>query len=171
MGKIFLYNELYKLKLELDQWINRNKQLSIGITGMFANPIHSGHIKLLAESYELSNVLIVALNNDDAAVRKHGYSFMDFGNRASIISSLLYVDYVIENPFDTMVELLDKLPVNLYLKGGDVTLDNLLTAEKEVCTRKNIKILDNIGGTKVASSRDFLYNYIQWFEQNITGKV
>jgi cytidyltransferase-like protein len=158
MKRIFLYNEINEL---IDE-INKYPSINWGLTGMHANPIHKGHIDLLADTHAKTGALIVALNNDESSIRKHGYSFMSFENRAAILSSIAYVDYVIENPFDTTQALLSALPINVYLKGGDVDETNLHPGEAAICKGKNIKIIYGMGGSKTASSSNFLNNYYAW---------
>lgn len=158
MKNLYSRNEINELIDEIDRY----KWVNWGITGMHANPIHKGHIELLIDAHCKTEALIVALNSDEASVRKHGYSFMPFGHRAAVLRSITYVDYVVENPYDTMEELLSQLPIKLYLKGGDINETNLHAGEKAICQAKGIEIIYNVGGKKSASSRDFLEDYYQY---------
>jgi len=56
------------------------------------DPIHYGHIKYLAEAKKLGDKLIVGVNSDEWLTRKKGKPFMKFLDRASIVSSIRYVD-------------------------------------------------------------------------------
>ena len=68
----------------------------IGITSMYANPIHPGHIDCLRLSKELVDELWVIVNNDYQAKLKRGVdSFQDEQYRKQVIDSIRYVDQTI----------------------------------------------------------------------------
>ena len=71
------------------------------VSGGF-DPIHSGHIEYLKSAKEFGDKLIVALNSDKWLERKKGKFFMPFLERSSIISSIMYVDEVIDFDDDHM---------------------------------------------------------------------
>jgi cytidyltransferase-like protein len=65
-----------------------------GITSMYANPIHPGHIECLMLSKELVDELWVIVNNDKQAELKRGVpSFQDEQYRKTVVESIRYVDY------------------------------------------------------------------------------
>lgn len=161
MNNTLYYDELSRLGLVITDTATKHP-VKIGLTGGFFSVLHSGHINLFEHAKHYCNFLIVAVNNDTAAIRKSGYSFMPFRERSTIISSLKYVDLVIENPFDTMEEIINRVRPHVYLKGGDVNKTNLCEAEKEACLDVNCEILFNIGGEKTASSSEFLEDYYQF---------
>lgn len=159
MKKIYRYAELDDLVNELSRW---RDLYDIGITGLHGQPIHAGHIDLIEDANKQCGILIVALNSDESSIRKSGYSFMLWHHRSRILASLSTVDFIIENPYDTMIELLDQLPAKRYFKGGDVNESNLLQSEKDACLANGIEIVYGTGGEKVASSRDILKDYKEY---------
>ena len=64
------------------------------VTGGF-DPLHSGHIEYFKAARELGDKLIVGVNSDIWLARKKGRSFMPWEERATIVSSIQYVDRVI----------------------------------------------------------------------------
>jgi cytidyltransferase-like protein len=65
-----------------------------GITSMYGNPIHPGHIECLILSKELVDELWVIVNNDKQAELKRGIpSFQDEEYRKVVIESIRYVDH------------------------------------------------------------------------------
>ena len=110
--------------------------------------IHVGHIRYLKEAKEKGDVLVVALNSDPS-VRKlkgKGRPVLNQKERAEIISSFYFVDYV------TFFDELNVSPVLLFLKpdvhakGSDYTVDTV--PERETVKKYGGKIAIT-GGTKV----------------------
>ena len=67
-----------------------------GITSMYANPIHPGHIECLQLSKELVDELWVIINNDKQAELKRGVpSFQNEKFRMDVVAAIKYVDRVI----------------------------------------------------------------------------
>ena len=58
----------------------------IMVSGGF-DPIHIGHVRMILEAAEHGDVVVVA-NSDDWLMRKKGYIFMPWTERAEIISSI-----------------------------------------------------------------------------------
>ena len=62
--------------------------MTLGITSMYANPIHPGHIECLELSKNYCDVLWVIVNNDKQAKLKRGKeSFQNENYRKTIIKS------------------------------------------------------------------------------------
>ena len=71
----------------------RNK--TVMVSGGF-DPVHVGHVRMIREASEWGDV-IVAINSDDWLIRKKGYVFMPWEERAEIIGNIKGVDGVIDN--------------------------------------------------------------------------
>lgn len=168
MKKVYTYNELNELLDELARW---RDLYDVGITGIHGQPIHAGHIDLLREANKKCGILIVALNSDESSRCKSGYCFLPFEHRAAVLESCVYVDFVIENPNNSMCEILQKLPAKRYFKGGDITEENIYKGEKDACLTRGIEIVYGVGGKKTASSSNFLFDYVKWYEQNRIGTI
>lgn len=128
----------------------------IAVSGGF-DPLHSGHIDYLDEASSYGKVLVF-LNTDAWLVRKKGYKFMGFQERAKILRSIKYVHDVVaaDDEDDTVIKSLEKYQPDYFAKGGDRTRAN--TPELAICLKHDIEILFEIGGNKVQSSSDLVRN-------------
>lgn len=128
----------------------------ICVSGGF-DPIHKGHVRLFKEAVEYG-WLTVILNSDDWLMRKKGYVFMPWNDRREILKAMIDVDSIepVDDSDGTVCEALERLRPGFFANGGDRTSDN--TPELELCKRLNIVPLFNMGGGKVASSRELLRN-------------
>ena len=126
----------------------------IALSGGF-DPIHSGHIRMIQEASQFGDVIII-LNSDEWLMRKKGYIFMTWRERAEILSSIKGVKRVIpvDDLDNTVCKALEELQPDYFGNGGDRTDKN--TPEKEVCERLEIEMIWNLGGGKIQSSSDLV---------------
>jgi cytidyltransferase-like protein len=137
-----------------------------GITSMYGNPIHPGHIECLMLSKELVDELWVIVNNDKQAELKRGVpSFQNEQYRKTIIESIRYVDHV-EVAIDkddsvcetiqllyNKIKSLDPESEIIFTKGGDRFANEI--PEKMICDSLGIKIIDGLGN-KIYNSSDMI---------------
>jgi D-beta-D-heptose 7-phosphate kinase/D-beta-D-heptose 1-phosphate adenosyltransferase len=127
-----------------------------GITSMYANPIHPGHIECLELSKQLVDELWVIVNNDKQAEIKRGVpSFQNQEDRKKIVESIKYVDRAeISVDIDASVcQSIVKLYVDIkqidpdceiiFTKGGDRFAGEI--PEKALCDSLGIRIVDGLG--------------------------
>lgn len=93
---------------------------------------HVGHIRYLAGAKELADFLIVGINSDDQVKKLKGENrpFMPENERAEIISSLRFVDFVTIFNEPTVTELLRAVKPDFHAKGTDYTVDSV--PEREI---------------------------------------
>jgi D-beta-D-heptose 7-phosphate kinase / D-beta-D-heptose 1-phosphate adenosyltransferase len=89
--------------------------------------LHRGHITFLNAAKSLGDVLVVGLNSD-AGVRRlkgAGRPINELEDRAQVLAALSAVDHIV--PFDetTPVELVRTIRPDVFVKGGDYTLDRM----------------------------------------------
>jgi D-beta-D-heptose 7-phosphate kinase/D-beta-D-heptose 1-phosphate adenosyltransferase len=124
------------------------------------DPVHSGHVSYLQEARRLGHVLIVGLNSDAWLTRKKGKSFMSFEERRAVLSSIRFVDRVLEFNDDdgSAVDLIRKVqklwPDNVFIvaNGGDRVESNNLEIGVE-----GVEFVYGVGGfDKKNSSSEIL---------------
>ena len=126
----------------------------IMVSGGF-DPIHKGHVRMILAAAEHGDVVVVA-NSDDWLMRKKGYVFMPWEERAEIISAIRGVVEVtsVDDSDGTVCEALVRCQPDAFANGGDRKGSN--TPEVRVCIQNNIQLLWNIGGDKIQSSSELV---------------
>ena len=127
----------------------------VAVSGGF-DPIHIGHVRMIQEASRHGDGLYVVLNSDDWLLRKKGYIFMPFDERAEIIKAISGVMTVIavDDTDNTVCEALRRVKPAYFANGGDRTNDN--TPEMQVCDELGIEMIWNIGGGKIQSSSELV---------------
>jgi len=129
---------------------------SIMVSGGF-DPIHIGHVRMIVDASSYGDVIVVA-NSDDWLMRKKGYVFMPWEERAEIIRAMKGVKDVVrvDDSDGTVCDAIKKMKPDFFANGGDRKTNN--TPEKEVCESIGVAMLWNIGGVKIQSSSDLVGN-------------
>jgi rfaE bifunctional protein nucleotidyltransferase chain/domain len=103
----------------------------IALTNGCFDILHEGHIYSLSQAAKEADLLIVGLNSDDS-VRKLKGEHRPLNNehsRAMILASLILIDAIVIFEEDTPVELIKTIRPDVYVKGGDYTIDQLAGAD------------------------------------------
>ena len=158
----FLLSEPYIDKLTnlfYNQEQNMIERRIVTVSGGF-DPIHPGHIEYLKEASKLGEVVVI-LNSDRFLKKKKGYVFMRYKDRQVILESIKYVSRVVKciDKDQSVCKTLEWLKPDIFAKGGDRTLDNI--PERDVCIKKGIRMIFNVGGGKTQSSSWILKNFLQ----------
>lgn len=83
--------------------------------------MHYGHIKYLEKAKKLGDILVVGLNSDESVKRLKGSSRpinLEF-QRACMLASMYFVDYVVIFDEDTPYKLIEFLKPDVLVKGAD----------------------------------------------------
>ena len=93
--------------------------------------LHAGHVRYLTAAKNFGDVLIVGLNTDESVRRLKGDSrpINNQLDRAEILLGLKAVDHVIFFGEQTAENLIAEVKPNIYVKGGDYTLETLPEAK------------------------------------------
>ena len=131
-----------------------NRQIMV--SGGF-DPVHIGHIRLIEEAGHWGHVLVV-INSDEWLMRKKGYVFMPWKERAEIMGNIKGVTLVttVNDSDGTVCEALRRLRPSAFANGGDRKKDN--TPEMDVCDELGIHMLWGVGGTEKPQSSSWLVN-------------
>ena len=89
--------------------------------------LHAGHVRYLTAAKKLGDILVVGLNSDES-VRKlkgSGRPVNPSADRAEVLAGLRAVDHVVIFGEDTAEEIVRQLHPDIYVKGGDYSLDRL----------------------------------------------
>ena len=146
MKKLYSLTQLTKI---IEGQKKKGKQVVLA-NGCF-DLIHIGHIRYLKESKKKGDVLVVALNSD-SSVRKlkgKGRPILNENERAEIISSFSFVDYITFFNEEKVDKVLLSLEPHVHAKGSDYTEETV--PEKETVQDYGGKIAIT-GGPKVKST-------------------
>ena len=127
---------------------------TIAVSGGF-DPVHIGHVRMIQAAAEHGDVWVI-INSDPWLMRKKGYVFMPWNERADIMAALKGVTKVshVQDDDGTVCEALRRLQPDAFANGGDRKTNN--TPEMNVCDQLGIELLWNIGGGKIQSSSDLV---------------
>ena len=128
---------------------------TVMVSGGF-DPIHIGHVRMIREAAREFGDVIVAVNSDDWLLRKKGYVFMPWEERAEIVRSIQGVTKVVafDDADNTACDAIRKLKPTYFANGGDRTTEN--TPEMSVCQELDIQMVWGVGGGKIQSSSDLV---------------
>jgi rfaE bifunctional protein nucleotidyltransferase chain/domain len=89
--------------------------------------LHVGHVRYLQGARALGDVLVVAVNADDAVrdLKGEGRPVMPLEERAEIVAALSCVDYVVTFSTLTVEPVLRALRPDVHAKGTDYTVDTV----------------------------------------------
>ncbi len=93
--------------------------------------LHAGHVRYLAKARSFGDCLVLGLNSDASVRRLKGPArpINREEDRAEVVGALDSVDYVVLFEEPTAEALIAKVKPEVYVKGGDYTLDTLPEAK------------------------------------------
>ncbi|MDP2912933.1 MAG: D-glycero-beta-D-manno-heptose 1-phosphate adenylyltransferase [Candidatus Omnitrophota bacterium] len=92
--------------------------------------IHAGHVEYLSKARKMGSVLIIGLNSDSSVHRLKGRTrpLNKEDDRAVVLASLGFVDYVTIFDEDTPKRLIEILRPDVLVKGGDWKIKDIVGA-------------------------------------------
>ena len=93
--------------------------------------IHAGHVRYLTMAKNFGDILIIGLNTDESVRKLKGASrpINTQADRAEVLLGLKAVDHVIYFGEQTAENLIAEVKPDIYVKGGDYTLETLPEAK------------------------------------------
>ncbi|MGV9500890.1 D-glycero-beta-D-manno-heptose 1-phosphate adenylyltransferase [Streptomyces sp. NPDC003642] len=100
-------------------------------TGGCFDLVHAGHVGLLESARRIGDCLIVCLNSDASVTRRKGPGrpLNPAADRARVLAALGSVDAVVVFDEDTPEAVLARLRPDVWVKGGDYSVQDLPEAE------------------------------------------
>jgi D-beta-D-heptose 7-phosphate kinase/D-beta-D-heptose 1-phosphate adenosyltransferase len=135
--------------------MSRTAYDTVMVSGGF-DPIHIGHVRMIQEAAREFGDVIVAVNSDDWLLRKKGYVFMPWEERAEIVRAIDGVTKVVafDDADNTACDAIRKYKPTFFANGGDRTTEN--TPEQFACEELGVRMVWSIGGGKIQSSSDLV---------------
>lgn len=134
----------------------------IAVSGGF-DPVHIGHVRMILDAARYGDVMII-INSDDWLMRKKGYVFMPWKERAEIMGNIKGVRFVtaVDDSDGTVCEALRKHKPDAFANGGDRKTEN--TPEMDVCEELGIQMMWAIGGNDKPQSSSWLVDKLKEHE-------
>ena len=131
----------------------------IAVSGGF-DPVHIGHIRMIRDASRYGDVMVI-INSDDWLMRKKGYVFMPWKERAEIMGNIKGVRLVtqVDDSDGTVCEALKKHKPDAFANGGDRKTEN--TPEMDVCEELGIQMMWSIGGNDKPQSSSWLVDKLK----------
>ena len=94
--------------------------------------MHRGHAEYLYRARCFGDALVIGLNSDKSikSLKGDNRPFVDEYNRAYMLASLQVVDVVVIFNTSRCTKLIKQIKPDIYVKGGDYSIDNIDTVEK-----------------------------------------
>lgn len=120
MGQVIQFNQLASLRDQL-----RSRGETIVLTNGHFDLLHVGHLHYLQQARFSGDVLIVGINDDATTTDRKGLRrpILPEQERAELVAGLACVDYAVVFQEPTADHLIESLLPDVYVKGGDYTLD------------------------------------------------
>lgn len=137
---------------------DRLKDQKIVFTNGCFDIIHKGHVSYLQEAKLLGQVLVVALNSDESVKKIKGPTrpINNEEDRAFVLAGLQSVDKIVIFNEKNVLNLLSILKPDIYVKGGDYTIDTIDQTERDLVESwgGQIKILSGVKNKSTTSTID-----------------
>ncbi|HXG47173.1 MAG TPA: D-glycero-beta-D-manno-heptose 1-phosphate adenylyltransferase [Methylomirabilota bacterium] len=132
------------------------KQTLVATNGCF-DLLHRGHVNYLQAARKLGDVLLVGLNSDASVRQIKGPErpVNSEEDRAAVLAALESVDAVCIFPDPTALGFLAVARPEVYVKGGDYTLDTINQEERRLIERAGGRVVV-IGGVPGRSTTALL---------------
>ena len=112
----------------------RREGLKIAWTNGCFDILHTGHLSYLRKARQTADVLVLGVSGDRCVARLKGPGrpINKQQERAEVLSELECIDYVTIFEEDSPAEIIKLLRPDVYVKGGDYTIDTINQTERRV---------------------------------------
>ncbi len=121
----------------------RNSGKKLVVTNGCFDLLHLGHVTYLDAARQLGDALLVGLNGDDGVrqLKGEGRPINSETDRAAVLAALEMVSAVCIFPEKTASRFLSAAEPDIYVKGGDYTLESLNPEERGIVEKAGGKIV------------------------------
>ncbi|OGV35394.1 MAG: hypothetical protein A2020_06585 [Lentisphaerae bacterium GWF2_45_14] len=121
--------------------LRKNNKKLVVTNGCF-DILHRGHVEYLCKAAELADFLLVLVNADSSVRRLKGPSrpLNSEEDRAFVLAALESVDMTVIFNDERCTKMIKALCPDVYVKGGDYTIDTINIEEKEALFAVNAQI-------------------------------
>jgi rfaE bifunctional protein nucleotidyltransferase chain/domain len=118
----------------------REEHRRVVLTNGCFDILHVGHLRTFKEAKKFGDLLIVGLNSDQSIRGLKGETrpIIPQSERLELLAALEPIDFVTLFEETTAVHLIELIKPQVYVKGGDYTLDSL--PEKDVLVRYQVEV-------------------------------
>ncbi len=143
-NKLKNLNEIEKISKEL-----KSQGKKVVFTNGCFDILHSGHTTYLQKAKELGDVLILGLNSDESIKRLKGKDrpVNQLIDRATVLSALSSVDYIVPFEEDTPYELIKTIKPDILVKGADYKDKEVVGSD----IAKEVKLIDFVEGKSTSN--------------------
>ncbi|MGM0502621.1 MAG: D-glycero-beta-D-manno-heptose 1-phosphate adenylyltransferase [Bacillota bacterium] len=115
--------------------------------------LHIGHTRYLAQAKTKGDILVVGLNSDSSVKKLKGAKrpLIPQDERAEMLSNLEMVDYVTIFADETARDVIAALEPDIYVKGGDYSIEDLPEAEIVQSYGGQIELVSEIKGASTTN--------------------
>ena len=135
----------------------RRKGLTLVVTNGCFDLLHIGHATYLQEARKLGDLLLVGVNSDASvrAIKGPGRPIHPERDRAGLVAALASVDAVTIFSQPTALEFLRIVRPDIYVKGGDYTIDTINQEERRLVEALGGRVVV-LGGVPGKSTTEIL---------------
>jgi D-beta-D-heptose 7-phosphate kinase/D-beta-D-heptose 1-phosphate adenosyltransferase len=139
------------LKHELDRLRSMGKKIAF-TNGCF-DILHVGHTRYLRQAREKGDVLVLALNSDSSVRQIKGEKrpLIPQDERADLLASLEFVDYITIFNETTPLELILFLKPDVLIKGGDWAEEEVVGRDEVISWGGTVVIIPEIPGASTTN--------------------
>ena len=115
----------------------------LAVTNGCFDLLHLGHVSYLESARNLGDILLVGINGDEATrqLKGPGRPVNSESDRAAVLAALASVDGVCIFAEKTATKFLSEARPDIYVKGGDYTLETLNQDERRAVESADGKIV------------------------------
>ena len=133
--EVFENSRIKKLEemIEIRADLKKSGKIVIWTNGCY-DLMHAGHIDCFRRAKKLGDILIVGVNSDESvrSLKGAGRPLHNQNRRAFLLSELRSIDYLLICTDKDMTKYLEILQPDIYVKGGDYTIDTINQEERRL---------------------------------------